>query len=118
MSDLDDIPVCSCPSARKLLNREEKQKLVQFLIGLNDNYNVIRGNTLIMNPLPSINQIYSMLIQEEKRREVKSVGHFLIESASLSVDVHKGHQTKNLGFKNHFSRPEGRFEKNKEKRAT
>jgi len=41
MSDLDDIPVCSCASAGKLLKREEKWKLVQFLVGLNDNHNPI-----------------------------------------------------------------------------
>ena len=41
MSDLDDIRMCSCVSADKLLKKEEKQKLVQFLMGLNDNYNVI-----------------------------------------------------------------------------
>ena len=59
MSDLDHIPICSCASADKILKKEEKQKLVQFLMGLNDSYNVIRGNILMMNPLPSISQTTS-----------------------------------------------------------
>jgi len=67
MSDVEDVPICSCASADKLLKKEEKQKLVQFLIGLNDNYNAIRGNILMMNPLASISQIYSTLIQEENK---------------------------------------------------
>jgi len=41
MSDLNDIPICSCAFANKLLKKKEKQKLVQFLMGLNHNYNAI-----------------------------------------------------------------------------
>ena len=58
-------------------------------MGLNDDYNTIRGNILMMNPLPSIDQVYSMLIQEDKQREIKSSGHFLADSASLAVESYK-----------------------------
>ena len=34
-----------------------------------------------------------MLIQEEKRREVKGTGYFRVESASQSVDAYKRYQT-------------------------
>lgn len=59
---------------------------------LNDDYNAIRGNILMMSPLPSISQVYSMLIQEEKEREIRSSGHFLADSASLAIETHKPHQ--------------------------
>jgi hypothetical protein len=45
---------------------QEQQKLMQFLMGLNDSYSVIRGHILLMNPLPSIRQAYSSISQEEK----------------------------------------------------
>ena len=61
-------------------------------MGLNDDYNSVRGNILMMNPLPSIGQVYSMLIQEEKQREIRSSGHLLADSASLAVQSHKTHQ--------------------------
>ena len=61
-------------------------------MGLNDDYNSIRGNILMMSHLASISQVYSMLIQEEKQREIKSSGHFLADSASLVVETHKPHQ--------------------------
>jgi len=115
MSDLDDISVCSCAFAGKLLKREEKQKLVQFLMGLNDSYNAIRGNILMMNPLPTISQIYSMLIQEEKQRQVRGTGHILTESSSLSVDAYTGHQMGNQSFKKPLNKPEGKAEKNEGK---
>ena len=56
-------------------------------MGLNDDYNSIRGNILMMIPLPSISQVYSMLIQEEKQREIRTSGHFLTDSASLAVEA-------------------------------
>ena len=57
-------------------------------MGLSDDYNSIRGNILMMSPLPSISQVYSMLIQEEKQREIRSSRHFLGDYASLVVEVH------------------------------
>ena len=86
LDDLDEVPDCACASAEKIFKREQNKKLLQFLMGLNDDYNSIRGNILIMSPLPSISQVYSMLIQEEKQREIRSSGHFLADSASLAVE--------------------------------
>ena len=58
-------------------------------MGLNDDYNAIKGNILMMCPLPSISQVYSMLIQEEKQREIRCASHFLGDSISLAAEVHK-----------------------------
>ena len=71
----------------------------------------------MMNPLPFVSQIYSTLIQEERQREVKGTAHFLVKSTSLSVDVHKGHQTGSQSFRKQFDRPELKFEKSEGKRV-
>ncbi|KAK0604157.1 hypothetical protein LWI29_012629 [Acer saccharum] len=39
--------------------QQDQQKLMQFLMGLNDSYSAIRGQILLMNPLPSVRQAYS-----------------------------------------------------------
>lgn len=41
---------------------------MQFLMGLNETYSTIRGQILLMNPLPSMRQAYSSVSQEEKQR--------------------------------------------------
>jgi len=89
LDDLDEVPVCACASAEKIFKREQNKKLLQFLIGLNDDCNSVRGNILMMSPLPSISQVYPVLIQEEKQQEIRSTGHFLADSASLAVEAHK-----------------------------
>jgi hypothetical protein len=39
-------------------------------MGLNDTYSAIRGQILLMQPLPNIRKIYSLLLHEEKQRQL------------------------------------------------
>lgn len=65
---------CDCKCGAKTHNNKmnEDMKLMQFLIGLNEMYSGCRGDILMMKPLPSINQAYSIILHEEFQREVKS----------------------------------------------
>ena len=44
---------------------------MQFLMGLNESYSQGRAQILLMDPLPSINEVYSLLIQEERECSVE-----------------------------------------------
>ncbi|TMX03845.1 hypothetical protein EJD97_013605 [Solanum chilense] len=59
-------------------------------MGLNEIYTVVRGNILMMNPLPSIAQGFSILIQEEKQREVRPPNHSLVESTLNAAVYNNG----------------------------
>ncbi|KAK0577292.1 hypothetical protein LWI29_030858 [Acer saccharum] len=61
--------------------QQDQQKLMQFLMGLNDSYSAIRGQILLMNPLPSVRQAYSSVSQEEKQRLLSST-HAANDSSS------------------------------------
>ncbi|RVW82826.1 Retrovirus-related Pol polyprotein from transposon RE1 [Vitis vinifera] len=56
--------VCSCGADHK------RRRLMQFLMGLNESYNAIRGQILLMNPLPDVAKAYSSIVQEEKQRSL------------------------------------------------
>ena len=56
----------SCTTIKKHLELEQIQKLMQFLMHLNDSYDAIRGQILLMDPLPSVNKAYSMIQRVEK----------------------------------------------------
>ncbi|XP_069152120.1 uncharacterized protein [Solanum lycopersicum] len=47
-----------------------RQKLLQFLMGLNDSYSHARSQILMMNTPPTVNQCYAMIIQDESQREL------------------------------------------------
>lgn len=44
---------------------------MKFLMGLNDSYSIIRSNTLLLKPLPTVNNAYSVLCHK-KQAEVSS----------------------------------------------
>lgn len=74
------LPSCECKTARKYLNHDQQQRLLQFLMGLNDSYMTLRGQILMMTPLPSAGQAFAILSQEESHRSLISV-----EPHSVSV---------------------------------
>lgn len=59
-------PVCPCPpgSCKK---KENKGKLVSFILGLNDNYMDIRGQIMRMKPPPTLDMTYSMILWKNNR---------------------------------------------------
>ena len=61
-------PTCSCGGMKVYSEQREQDQIMQFLMGLNESYNAIRGQILLINPLPSVRKAYSLITQEEKQR--------------------------------------------------
>ncbi|KAB5544982.1 hypothetical protein DKX38_013094 [Salix brachista] len=59
---------CTCGGMKQLTNNEEKLRLSQFLMGLDDSYSAIRGQIMLMQPLPTVKKAYALLCEEEKQR--------------------------------------------------
>ncbi|KAH0676085.1 hypothetical protein KY285_023886 [Solanum tuberosum] len=74
---------CSCGAKEKNIKSKQDERLVQFLMGLNNSYCAPRGNILMISPLPSIPNAYALLMQEEKQREVQNTPKFPGESSSF-----------------------------------
>jgi len=77
--------VCTCGGKVKLIKAEQDKRLIHFLMGLNEMYNAIRCNILMINTLPSMAQSFAILSQDEKQREVKPYNHTDLDSTSLNV---------------------------------
>lgn len=61
-------PTCACERSKDFVEHLERQKLFQFLKGLNDGYAHARSQILMMSPEPSANQMYAMIIQDESQK--------------------------------------------------
>ncbi|XP_071738636.1 uncharacterized protein [Rutidosis leptorrhynchoides] len=61
--------LCTCENGRVNGEREQRKRLIQFLTGLDDSYSNIRGQILLLQPLPTTAKAYGMIKQEEKQRE-------------------------------------------------
>ncbi|CAL9005330.1 unnamed protein product [Prunus brigantina] len=64
--------ICDCEGLKKLADREEKEKVMQFLMGLNDSYSTVRGSILMMNPIPDTRRVHGLILQHERQMEVAS----------------------------------------------
>ena len=70
--ELENDPVCSCypkcvcNALTRVMERKKQDRVMQFLRGLNDKFNTVRSNVLMMDPLPSIAKVFSYAIHQER----------------------------------------------------
>ncbi|GAB4860279.1 hypothetical protein Ancab_040428 [Ancistrocladus abbreviatus] len=75
---------CTCDVIKNIEKEDEEEKLMTFLMGLNDTYVMTRGNLLLMTPLPSVSRAYQLVSQEEDQRKLgKSAVHPMNENSSV-----------------------------------
>ena len=56
---------CSRDSLRPFLDHLHWEHVLQFFMGMNDEFSQVRGQILMIEPLPPINKAYSLVVQEE-----------------------------------------------------
>nr|XP_004487728.1 uncharacterized protein LOC101496141 [Cicer arietinum] len=59
------LPSCKCNLSTAVNTFKQQEYVTCFLKGLNDNYANVRTQILLMDPLPSISKVYSMVVQQE-----------------------------------------------------
>jgi hypothetical protein len=59
--------------------------IYHFLMGLNDQFSIICGQILLMEPLPPFNKVFSMILQDERQREVSSAKNYFTDSAAFML---------------------------------
>nr|XP_016463755.1 PREDICTED: uncharacterized protein LOC107786758 [Nicotiana tabacum] len=65
--------LCDCEKHKKYEEHMEQHKLVQFLMGLNETYAQARSQVLLIVPVPTLNQAYNMIMQDESQRTQSSM---------------------------------------------
>jgi hypothetical protein len=64
------LPPCSCGSVKILTDYREHEYISRFLMGLNESFSHIRGQILLLDPMPPINKVFSLVLQEERQRQI------------------------------------------------
>ncbi|XP_070049732.1 uncharacterized protein [Nicotiana tomentosiformis] len=96
---------CSCEcnygGKVKMAKSLQDERLIKFLMGLNDAYASVKNSILMMLPLPTVGHAYSLLMQDEKQREVYVNSHFPGDSSSFMAanQNHTGQKFENSDFK-------------------
>jgi len=67
--ELDNFhPLTPCNCQARLYH--EQDFIIHFLKGLDDRFHVVQSQILLMDPLPSVNRVFSMVIQNERQHVV------------------------------------------------
>lgn len=56
---------CTCDAATKLNDHSKLMKLMQFLSGLDESYNQVKSHILLMDHLPGVKIVFSIISHEE-----------------------------------------------------
>ena len=60
-------PKCVCDALTSMIERKQQNRIMQFLRGLNDQFNTVKFNVLMMDPLPNIAKVFSYVVQQERQ---------------------------------------------------
>ena len=58
---------CTCLAMRNTKSFRAEDRIIQFLIGLNEEYQGVVSQVLLMDPMPPINRVFSLVMQQERK---------------------------------------------------
>ncbi|XP_057984436.1 uncharacterized protein LOC131169285 [Hevea brasiliensis] len=58
---------CSCDALVTVKVYRQNDYVIRFLKGLNEQYDHVKSQIMLMDPLPSINKVFSLVIQQERQ---------------------------------------------------
>ena len=69
---------------------------MSFLMGLNETYAAVRGQILIMDLVPPLSKVFSLLLQDEKQRKVGATKKMQLDTAAALASALVASNVKNF----------------------
>ncbi|KAL0385834.1 UNVERIFIED_CONTAM: hypothetical protein Sradi_2977700 [Sesamum radiatum] len=66
------MPQGSCGASKAVSEINLADQLMQFSMGLNESYDHVRNQILMMDPLPTVSKAYSMILRVQKQKEINA----------------------------------------------
>ncbi|KAK6920182.1 Retrotransposon gag domain [Dillenia turbinata] len=105
LSMYDPIPSCSCGKLKVLLDRYQQDCVIQFLMGLNESYANTRDQIMLLDPLPTVNKVFSMIQQQEIQHKL---GTNIPMVESMALITRRGHVDGKSNYKHSISAKQNR----------
>ncbi|KAF7819698.1 uncharacterized protein G2W53_025153 [Senna tora] len=88
-----------CDANKQLDDRDSSNQVMQFLMGLDDCYDTVVNNILMLDPIPSYNKVYAIVATIESKKVVVAEEVASTESSALAVKTFE-QQRNNFASKN------------------
>ncbi|XP_004501782.1 uncharacterized protein [Cicer arietinum] len=85
--ECQSVTLCCCDVSKTLKKYRDNDCVLCFLRGLNDNYSAVRSQILLMDPLPSLTKIFSMIIQQERQLQTSPLPESSVMAAQVPQQV-------------------------------
>ncbi|KAJ0510788.1 putative transcription factor interactor and regulator CCHC(Zn) family [Helianthus annuus] len=76
---------CSCGVGKKMNELREKERLYEFLMGLDADFAVIKTQILAMNPIPTLGNAYHLVAEDERQRMISGEKKTPTENAAFKA---------------------------------
>ncbi|XP_057419222.1 uncharacterized protein LOC130713474 [Lotus japonicus] len=83
---------CRCEAIEQVKLFREQDNAIRFLLGLNENFGVIKSQILMSNPLPSIAKVVSLAMQHERQSDFEES-----DESKVIVNVAEGRKSYGRG---------------------
>ena len=92
LQNLSPFPSCTCGKCmcninKRLNDLQGREFVMKFLMGVNESFSQVRSQVLLMDPLPSVSKVYSLMIQEETQRSIPNASVVKVDSTALAAKV-------------------------------
>ncbi|KAL5552462.1 hypothetical protein UlMin_039863 [Ulmus minor] len=98
---------CTCGGVKELNSHYQMEYIMSFLMGLNDSFTQVKGQLLLMDPLPPINKVFALISQEEHQRKVGVHTSSIYDPASTMAFAVKNANSNRTGTSNSGSHNSG-----------
>ncbi|KAG8637483.1 hypothetical protein MANES_15G127302v8 [Manihot esculenta] len=92
LGSVETLPTCTCGASKAIAEITNRNRLIQFLMGLNEAFGSVRDQVLGMDSLSTVNKAYSMVVKFESQREILES----MNDDSESLALLNKNQTQNL----------------------
>ncbi|CAN6688875.1 unnamed protein product [Malus baccata var. baccata] len=99
------LPDCDYNTLQHVLAFQQNQKAIKFLMRLNETFSAVKDQILLMDPLPPVNKVYSLVLRHEQQHNtitgktpVQEAAIFAAkrpDSSKKSADIKCAHCNKN-----------------------
>ena len=78
---------CVCGSKSSQLDAQHKEHVFRFLMGLNNSYGTLIGQILLIEPFPTLSKVCSLVLQEEKMRNISNTVNVVQQVDAVAMYV-------------------------------
>ncbi|KAK2437637.1 putative mitochondrial protein [Trifolium repens] len=103
--ELDNFPpipisncVANCEAIAKMKSYKDSDQVIRFLRGLNEQYSAVRSQIMLMEPLPNIAKVYSLLVQQERQTATPLDESKLLAVSGNNNSAGRGNSTRGRGY--------------------